>query len=668
MATYPPPQTFRPPLPLVAVLERDASGLGFLQRMREVLDPGEWAVSEPTGFWWVPHRTVHRLELVELPDAWGTPGVVVRSQFTLVEQVSDPVNALGMCAYLNQRSFGGAVWFDLERRSIHVTTCARLSPALWFDAEVFELTVPRLVGICERLAPRLAAEVGGVLPEADHPSLGPRLEPDQLVHDVQVLGALPEAATGVWWSHNEVRGMRAAVRHVLGERGAEPDAAMLGPDDYDPSNTSAQNIDIDVRVPSALGPSWLTAGESVHPDFGRVFEVLQVSPVRFEGSDDGPPVSDLGGMLAANALNALSVQYCPHRLLLAGLTVWRGQLCRSTVLLPEVVRIVQNVSLTRAGEVFGMLVAAMLEQHDFVVEMLERFDDGDDEHDAVAPEGLRSSGSILAAPWRSIDRALWAGVAENAGHHSLLADDRALFGSLPELPVNELCAPIVFDHDGSDRDRAMWLVQRSALVAQWGIFNPIGPTVCSFEVAIDYVGGRGYLFERLCHPFGPRLTLHAVIDVDGFADLGRLLEQLVGGWGDGTDGIRSLPDWFEVVTPMPGVGDALYRGLLRFAAASDTDLVTETVAASASVVSPWARFTAADDYPDDVAELRALEPDELVGEWLSTISNAMVIDAHVAHLRSAWEGAAAFVRDPDRAQHVADQCRQEIARRIEGQP
>lgn len=287
---------------------------------------------------------------------------------------------------------------------------------------------------------------------------------------------------------------------------------------------------------------------------------------------------------------------------------------------------------------------------------------------SVAGEGRRSSGSFLGAPWRSADAALWAGVTENAGHHSLLVDDRALFATLPELPPNELCDPLVFDPDGSELAGAMWLVQRSVLLAQWGIFNPLGPTVNSFEVAIDYVGGRGFLLERVCHPFAPQLMVHAAIDVDGFGDLGRLLEPLVAGWGDAFEGGRGLPDWFEVVADMPGVTAALHRGLVRFAAASDTDLVVETVEASASVATPWARFSAVDDHPDVVAELRALDPDELRSMWLSTITGAPVIDAHLAHLRSAWEGSRAFVRDPDAGQRAADECRREVARRVEGQP
>lgn len=287
---------------------------------------------------------------------------------------------------------------------------------------------------------------------------------------------------------------------------------------------------------------------------------------------------------------------------------------------------------------------------------------------SVTGDGRRSSGSFLGAPWRSADAALWAGVTENAGHHSLLVDDRALFATLPDLPLNELCDPLVFEPDGSELERAMWLVQRSVLVAQWGIFNPLGPTVSSFEVAIDYVGGRGLLLERLRNPFGPRLVLHAAIDVDGFGDLGRLLEPLVAGWADDTGGRRGLPDWFEVVADMPGVAAALHRGLVRFAAASDADLAVETAAASASVVSPWARFSVADDQPDAIAALRALDPDELRDRWLSMITSAPVIDAHVAHLRSAWEGSQAFVRDPDAGQRAADECRREIARRVGGQP
>lgn len=677
MPQYPPPQTVRPPCPIVDALERDDAGAAVVQLLRDALEPGAWSVPTDHGFWWVPHRTRHLVEAVELADADGVMGTVLRSDITVVDRVADDVQALAMCHYLGQRSFGGVVYLDEDDRSIHVVTCVRLSPATWFAAQVVVLTVPRLVAMCERLAPRLAAWVDGAVPDASHPTLGRRAEASPLVTDVELLGDVPEASTGSWWSAAEVRGLRLALRHVLGERGAEPDAALLDPDEYDESLTAAANLSVDVRVPSRMGLSWFTVGQSEHPDLGRVVEILHVSPVRFDGSGDldGPPTSGLAAMVATNSINALSAVHCPHGLLMGGLTSWRGQLCRSTVLLPEVVRTVQHLGLTTVGEAFGLVAASTLGLHDFTATMVELFDGrntssvGSVSVDDLptASVGPLLSGDSFGGTWTSVDRPLWRGVAENAGHHSLLVDDRALFAALPDGPSNTVCEPVTFDpRSGNTLDEAVWSVQRSVLLAQWGIFNPLGPTVGSLEVAIDYVGGRGYVLERLRHPFGPQVSLRAVIDIEGFAALGDIVGAVVDAWMAEGGSTYALPHWFEVVSDIPDVVTALRDGLHGLAVANDADLAAATVAAVASVGSPWNGFTAAERHADDVQQLRELSIDDLAGEWVEAVTHPRVIDAHVAWLRSAWDGSRAFVGDPDGAQRVVVALEAELDRRVGG--
>ena len=133
----------------------------FLDRMVEVLGPGEWMVPTEHGFWWSPWRTRHQVEIVAGAD--GTQ--LCRSTFVLVVDVHHDVQALNMANYVNQVSVGGACWYDAQTKELKVTSLTTLAAGMWSAAFVFEQMVQRMVGVMERIAPWLALECEGAVPE-----------------------------------------------------------------------------------------------------------------------------------------------------------------------------------------------------------------------------------------------------------------------------------------------------------------------------------------------------------------------------------------------------------------------------------------------------------------------------------------------------------------------
>lgn len=600
--------------------------MAFLALMRDRLVPGEWEYPIENGFAWVAFRLRHSIECFNNHNG----ALVARSTFVLVENISDEAQALNMAGYLNQRSFGGALWFDADNGTMCLTTIVHLDAPTWWNAYVFAWVIPRLVGICEHLAPRLAEWVGADLALAAHPTRGARADPDQFFSEHTVDTYVPEAGFGLWWSAREVRGFRDVIDSLVFDRGGYVD----WPSDVVPDTLLSDSMSATARCPMGDGWLQLNVGEADHPDLGLGLQVLLSLSVQFAGaeSEDRP---GWDAMVVANELNRLLAVYCPAPLTIAGWTLWANQLHQATYIQPEVVRMLQSAAQPTVGEALGLMVRGLTVNIDPLPCLLD--------HEANAN-----------IQWTHIDEATWRGVEQNAGYKSLLIDEAECVPfAIDGLPTNRLL------REPYDAD-ALWALQSNHMIMSMGIFNPVGPSVGSIELAIDYNVERGLLLERLRHPFSPSLRLWAVLDRDGFVSLGNFVEELIERlrWGSF--------EWVRILDRDPEVVSSVERGLLGFIRRADLDVAMEAQTLVDGMANPWIRLDQSYEPSGSLADFT----DDPAALWLEVVTHPLVVDSCRAYLRSAWEGAKAFVAGPDDhgASRWVARIGEEIASRRAGPP
>jgi hypothetical protein len=207
--------------------------------------------------------------------------------------------------------------------------------------------------------------------------------------------------------------------------------------------------------------------------------------------------------------------------------------------------------------------------------------------------------------------------------------------------------------DPSSEDNAdCWLLPRHVIICSFGIFNPMGPTVNSLEAAfVKPFDGDPYwdLYWLLRHPLSPQLT-HL-----GSASLDEGLDALITASLAETDPNSSVfgsgPDWLDIFSH----DEAVLDGARRFAAGKpDTDWRLEAMALIVHSSDPWQRITSGVsgeefDWPAEV---------EPIDGWLHAVTKPDVIAGHQLFLRSAWEGATAYMdsrwEDSEAAQAATD--------------
>jgi hypothetical protein len=271
----------------------------FVARLRAILDPGEWWFPSMTGFSWIPHRLRHDVQVLTFPDGNGQLVSICQSVVVLCTDVKDLLAALRWCHDINQRGTGASVSLDIRKRTIQAMSSVALDPDQWFAALLFEQTVPRQVGIFERLAPEVAVLVGGRVPDAEHPDRGRRPSPHALVTDVP-----PVADTVDPFAGDE---RFAQVDDVLHELVVGPDELWLG-----------------ARV-----------REVGQPDVGQGLELMlaTVYAIGMPPEPEGSLRSSTEAMSVANRLNLLD-QGWPSGLHLGGWTTWRNQLYFTAFVMP----------------------------------------------------------------------------------------------------------------------------------------------------------------------------------------------------------------------------------------------------------------------------------------------------------------------------------------------
>lgn len=636
------PQTARPAIPLVEALESDDRGAAFLEYMFSVLAPGSWWWHVDDGFEWIPHRLRHEVSIERLVDEEArTVRTFCRSVFTVVDGVEDVRHAMATANALNQRGLGGCAVFHFESGELRVVTRVELDPQSWFGAQIFEHVVTRLVGVLETAAARLAEQCNASPMVAVHPTRGVRDDPDQFIVETELLPGQPEAGAGMWWSKYEIDAFHDGLRYFVRQHDTAA-AARIG-SDVASDAPSADVFDLSLEMTSPVGDVLLSVHHAEHHEVGIGLEFLLSTKIAFEfsGDRDRSPANELWGAL--QAVNLVNLVECSSPmpttvpLLAGGWSSWKGQVSLSTFLPAEVVRIMQQLAANAPPEVgsapshVGGMMAVLSFWHALRVNELREL---------LAFDGLE-------AEFETLDTYGWSGVSQNALRWSLLSDSAALIDRIAlGRPMNELFGPVLLGRDA-------WMLPHQVVPFRMGIFNPMGPSVGTIELAIDYTTNRALLVERLRHPLAPSLRLHAVIDRDGFGRLGEFV-------GDVIAGLRwSLFDWALINAEFDEDYDPIVDGLRRFAERSDGDVASDAERLLDSQGNPWIRLDP--DYEPRGVVPAGSSPDAY---WIPLLLSPLNVDSHLAYLRSAWEGSRHAARaDWDAAEEMTSRCIREISRR-----
>lgn len=599
--------------PVVIALSSDDPQTAFVEHVRERLDPGQWHRPIDLGFEWTAHRLPHTVQCFHDEDG----KLIATSTITLVEE-PDLLRALMWAGYLNQRSFGGVVWYDSATSTLRVTAAAHLEATSWWNGYLFASVVPRLVGICERLAPRLANWSHGRTPAFTHPDHGLRESPDQLVDEWMLDTYAPEAGLGLWWSSSEINAFRRVLRDAFAPHGATFD----WPTDEIENCLLSRSMGGTTVIPQGEGRFTLRLDETDHPDLGLGAEILLSSSVQFPDAVNEDNPTSINGLFTANYLNAILATYSPAPLTLAGWTLWDNQLHLATYVSAEVIRMLQTVAQPSVGEVIASIARDTIRNAEPLPHVLEtETAQGDFDYDHV-------------------DTVNWRGVNQNAGTKSLLVDDADVtLATVAGLPLNTLFAePIELEGD-------VWGLQHSKLIMSMGIFNPVGPSIGTIELAIDYNLQRGLLLERTRHPHLPSLRLWAVVDRDGFTELPAAIEAMIEqlNW--------STFEWARIHDPDDQMIKAIERGLAAFAARSSVDARSAAQALADGADDPWIRLDGRYQPSGTLDDITDVSAEEL---WVEIVTNPLVEDGARAYIRSAWQGAKAFI-DQKQGPAVAEQ-------------
>jgi hypothetical protein len=623
--------------PVIRALENRADpGSAFLRLLWAQLDPGAWGHHRESGFWWTPYSLRHEYDILRSSEP--PQRALVSYHCVLVQGVTDLGQALETVNYLNERPFGCSFWIDLDRGSIHATASADLDPAAWWNAVTFSMLASRFSGVLERLAPRLAEMASGQVAEVEHPEMGRRTEPDQLVDEYGFDTFAPEAATGLWFAPSELQMFRRTVRFLLNRSGLVEQSRAMNPEDYSRQLSASDNFHLSFSLPTSLGAATLSARISDHPDFGRGVESLLTLPVLVDAPADVPGAvqSSLNSKLIANAMNLFESEAFPSGLSISGWCAARSQLCRSTYVSGEISRTLQTLAGRHVGEMLGLMLCS-----EVPFQSMSRLEADD----------------WCGFPVSVSEDVYWGGVEENSGFHSLLVDDQAVIEPLLGLmPLNEISGPL-------DLDLEVWSLQHTKLVVAFGIFNPAGPSVGSLETAINHVTGRAFLFERLRHPLSPRLRLHAVMDEEHYRDLKHYVRRVIASldW--------SPPDWVDIRSEVPEVAGAVLDGLRDYARESCQSFRGRGRALLSSIVNPWERLVleSAPEFGKSLGDPGDADTEGPIDAWVDAVTRSSVVDSHTAYLRSAWEASKVFAGgDVDGAQSLADRLSTEVDIRRRG--
>jgi len=589
--------TLRPLGGLVGTVVGDEHGVvgRLLDTMDASLDEGAgWTVRRPGGLTWFPSRLA-----LEVTEVVAGDEKALRSDVVVVRNVADASPELLLRLNdLNAHAAGWVYWFDPDDGVITATALCPIVQKSWWWCWVVLLLQQHQVTVAESIADELAQLAGGDVAVASHPQRGTRPEVDGWITVARLGSREPSASLDQFLTTLDYSLLLETVGSLVDGLKVE----VFSPLRVDISN--------DGGLITQVRRHW-------HPEHGWGLQVATA----VSGPDDATDLEDLDALVARAAeRNTTLARGATSAVALGGWVAVRGH-----------------------GLLHHTFVPATTLEH-------------------IASDAQTSYGAVLALVIAQLSESALADVRSGAQDSDAGERTSALFDAASELQLHVgpigWCYLQDWEHqpDGIGDPEASWLVPRHFPICSFGLFNPIGPTVSSLEVA--HVGSEWLLLFVLRNPFGPEIEEWGRASAGDDGHLAALIADALSVSDQGPMGPG--PEWMDIFEHE----DAVIEGVVRFAQASDSvNLAARGAELLHYSANPWARINRMDGQIN-LPERALSDP---IGFWVDAITDREVVAGHQLFVRSAWEGSKALVAEGvDAAQWVSDSVSTKVRDRVLG--
>jgi hypothetical protein len=185
-------------------------------------------------------------------------------------------------------------------------------------------------------------------------------------------------------------------------------------------------------------------------------------------------------------------------------------------------------------------------------------------------------------------------------------------------------------------------------LCQWGIFNPVGPTIATLGLAQVPASTGRLLVTYLLNPFNSSTTVYGLLPDEVFGNeekllavLQRLCEQ------NGADGhplFVSLPNFMSLLALSSNIDEQMKRLVfLASGRAKIGNLDAKCDLLEKFKGDPWGRVTAEDQAATQETEICSGPTSAQFDRWWGIVTSNEQIEGEISNMPSAWEGAINFV-------------------------
>jgi len=528
----------------------------------------------------------------------------LKFQIRVFEGFEDDEDGWYLSSNLNHSASGGAYIYESESKSLEFVSYCAL--ATWFDLALLLYAVRSAIGQCEILAGRedvisfakcrSAAKRGSTV---DDPSSNDVTS--QRLWDM----TQPDYIAGLWISEPERAGIFQKIEEECPWVSLQTDASegsakriVEGMDFGYQAFPEDEHLSVFKNNSSF---SWVSFG--MWTNFGRAVVTTTALPFFTHSGilDDG--ASELEAVRLANLLNRAASMMCWQKLGVGSWFAKGSQICfASRVPHSNLKPIVMGTAPPDIADVM---------------------------FDIINPNMTRRLVSIVARDLHSIDRETQR---EPDSMDSMAALIKVITRRDPVRVENEEMLRV-------DDDFVSWTFPSTPLLV-YGVFNPVGSTMGSVELV--HMRARTFIVSRYRHPFNPGQVILAAVDPE------RELS------GSIVDAIHALcdhispPDFISVPSDLGDeLRDSVIEGLMLMSEGFEKagiDL-TQRGLAIRDQPNPWWRGpNGYDKVFEMLPELEGFTPAEV---YLSQAMQIVIADCNIGLFQAWWEGALAFLRDPD---------------------